>query len=88
MYEFIPHVANTPTFSSRDVALPLGSRHTQPTVRQVDVLPLERHHLAAPQSGFASYQHNYVGERIAGGCGDQAARPHRTQGSARTVWSF
>jgi hypothetical protein len=38
------------------VALPLGPSHAQATLREIHVLPFQRHHLAASQPGFAAQQ--------------------------------
>jgi hypothetical protein len=39
-----------------DLPLPIRPLHTDLALLQVDILPVERHHLATPEPGFAAEQ--------------------------------
>jgi hypothetical protein len=52
------HIAQPSTFGHRDVTFPVRALHAQLPLVQIDIAPLQRHHLATPQSGVASQEHD------------------------------
>ena len=54
------HVAQPSTLRRLDLAVPVRPRDTQLPLREIDVAPLERDHLAAPQPGLTAQQHDQV----------------------------
>ena len=54
--------AQPPTLlRNRDVVLPLRPLGVELSFREVNVVPLQRHHLAAPKSGFTAEPDGQVG---------------------------
>jgi hypothetical protein len=52
---------NTPrasAFRNREIPFPFRALHTQLLPGEIDILPLKRHHLSAPQSRLASKENN------------------------------
>ena len=54
------HVPHSPALGGRDVALPLGTRDRELPLAEVDVRPLQRHHLPASQPRLAAEHHDQL----------------------------
>lgn len=58
------HVPEPPTLGRRHVTVPVGPADAELPVHQIDVGPLQRNHLAAPQSRLTAQQRDEVGPRV------------------------
>ena len=61
----------TPAFGRCDVAVPVRPANADLPIGEVDVGPLQSHHLATPQSGLTAERHEEVPSRV-----DRASRLH------------
>jgi hypothetical protein len=55
----------------RNVPLPLRPLHRELPFVQIEIAPLERHHLPTPEAGFTAQQHDEVGVQLRLGGFDQ-----------------
>ena len=60
------HVADPPALGGRHVPFPVGAFDPKLSLGQIDVAPLEGHHLPAPESRLSAEQHDQVGVVIVG----------------------
>ena len=54
------HVALPSTLRCSHLSVPVRTTDTQLPLREIDIAPLERDHLAAPQPGLTAQQHDQV----------------------------
>ena len=72
-----------PALRRRDLSVPIGPAHADLSVDEIHVRPLQRHHLAAPQTRITAQEHDEMSPRVhASGPLQRAVRTRRSRGNA------